>query len=120
MKKTLFVALMIVAGFAQAETPNDICYGAYGPNVYHTDGTGAEDAVRLKQCLASVVDASRRAKLPGVSIGMTADQVINKSSWGRPGSVSRTTTAAGTREQWVYGGSNYLYFTNGVLTAIQN
>ena len=65
-------------------------------------------------------EAARIAKLPGVRIGMTTDQVINQSSWGRPSSVNRTTTSAGTREQWVYGSRNYLYFTNSVLTAIQN
>jgi len=64
--------------------------------------------------------AARLAKLPGVRIGMTADQVINQSNWGRPSSVNRTTTSAGTREQWVYGSRNYLYFTNNILTAIQN
>jgi hypothetical protein len=62
----------------------------------------------------------RLSKLPGVRIGMTADQVIHKSNWARPASVNRTTTAHGTREQWVYGGQNYLYFTNGILTGIQN
>ena len=65
-------------------------------------------------------EAARLAKLPGVRIGMTSDQVIAQSSWGRPSSVNRTTTSAGTREQWVYGSRNYLYFTNGILTAIQN
>jgi hypothetical protein len=65
-------------------------------------------------------EVDRLAKLPGVRIGMTANQVINQTSWGRPSSVNRTTTSAGTREQWVYGSRNYLYFTNSILTAIQN
>lgn len=51
-------------------------------------------------------------------IGMTACGAI--AAWGRPESINKTTTARGTREQWVYGGRNYLYFTNGVLDAIQN
>jgi hypothetical protein len=58
-------------------------------------------------------------KRPGASIGMSKDEAI-ASSWGRPESVNRTTNAYGTREQWVYGGGNYLYFENGVLTSIQN
>lgn len=53
-----------------------------------------------------------------VIIGMTACGAI--AAWGRPQDINRTTTAAGTREQWVYGGRNYLYFTNGRLEAIQN
>ena len=40
-------------------------------------------------------------------------------SWGKPKSVNTTTGSWGVHEQWVYGDS-YLYFENGVLTAIQN
>ncbi|HME26491.1 MAG TPA: hypothetical protein VKI44_35060 [Acetobacteraceae bacterium] len=56
---------------------------------------------------------------PGASIGMTPEQVINDTSWGRPNRVNRTTTAAGEREQWVYPGQHYLYFENGRLAAVQ-
>jgi hypothetical protein len=58
-------------------------------------------------------------KKQGVTIGMTQDQV-RASSWGRPREVNRTTTSNGVREQWVYSPGNYLYFTDGILTAIQN
>lgn len=61
----------------------------------------------------------REAKKRGVTVGMTAEQVIG-SNWGKPSSVNTTTTAYGRREQWVYGTSgNYLYFDNGTLTSIQ-
>jgi hypothetical protein len=60
-----------------------------------------------------------RKRREGVTVGMSQQDVLD-SSWGRPESVNRTTTARGTREQWVYGGRNYLYFENGVLTTIQN
>jgi hypothetical protein len=63
------------------------------------------------------VERTRKRK-EGVNIGMTAKEVL-ESSWGKPQSVNSTHTAAGTREQWVYSGG-YLYFDNGVLTAIQN
>jgi len=55
-----------------------------------------------------------------VHIGMTKEQV--KASWGPPYKVNRTVTAYGTREQWVYRGftSGYVYFDDGVVTAIQN
>ncbi len=62
----------------------------------------------------------RLEKLPDVRIGMSQQTVLNKTNWGRPDSINRTTTANGTREQWVYARGNYLYFTNGILTAIQN
>jgi hypothetical protein len=61
----------------------------------------------------------RRKRSQGVRVGMTKEDVL-ASSWGRPESVNTTTTVHGTREQWVYGSGNYLYFENGVLTAIQN
>ncbi len=65
----------------------------------------------------SIKDKKRRE---GVNIGMSQQDVLD-SSWGRPERVNKTTTAAGTREQWVYRGyHSYLYFENGVLTTIQN
>lgn len=54
----------------------------------------------------------------GVHIGMTREEAL-ASSWGRPRKVNTTTTASTTREQWVYDGG-YLYFTDGILTTIQN
>jgi hypothetical protein len=61
----------------------------------------------------------RQRRKEGVTLGMTEEEVL-ASSWGRPERVNRTTTSRGTREQWVYGIGNYLYFENGILTAIQN
>jgi len=55
----------------------------------------------------------------GVHIGMSKDDAL-ASSWGKPEKINTTTNVYGTREQWVYGGSGYLYFENGVLTSIQN
>lgn len=54
-----------------------------------------------------------------VRLGMTQRQVLQK-GWGPPQRINRTTTGHGTFEQWVYGDGNYLYFRNGILTAIQN
>lgn len=63
-------------------------------------------------------DLAERKK-HGVTIGMTEYDVLH-SNWGKPTSINRTTNAYGVREQWVYGGGNYLYFKDGVLTSIQN
>lgn len=86
----------------------------------------AEQAAARQQEEARATKARRMAvakpakpKKGGVYIGMTKQQVL-ASNWGRPSDVNRTTGSFGTHEQWVYGGSNYLYFENGVLTAIQN
>lgn len=56
--------------------------------------------------------------LPNPTIGMTMREVEN-SSWNFPNKVNKTTTMNGTTEQWVYNDQGYLYFTNGILTAIQ-
>ncbi|WP_151839201.1 DUF4124 domain-containing protein [Acinetobacter ursingii] len=55
-------------------------------------------------------------------IGMTSNQA-ERSKWGYPDTVNKTTTARGAHEQWVYRGaykSKYLYFENGLLTSIQD
>lgn len=51
-------------------------------------------------------------------IGMTKSEA-EKSTWGKPKKINKTTTAYGTHEQWVYSGYRYLYFDNGKLTSIQ-
>ncbi len=80
----------------------------------------AIEAKRLEQAREQTAAAERKWKRSqGVEIGMS-QQAVLESSWGKPESVNRTTTRSGSREQWVYGGRNYLYFENGVLTAIQN
>lgn len=85
----------------------------------------AKRAAKLKADKEKLkADAEKRKQLAewkkqGVTIGMTAERV-RLSSWGRPQSINRTTYASGEREQWVYGGHNYLYFVNGILTTIQN
>ena len=58
-------------------------------------------------------------KKGGVRIGMTAKQVREKTDWGSPVSINATITSYGSREQWVYGYGNYLYFRNGILESIQ-
>ena len=63
-------------------------------------------------------EAEYKAK-GGVRIGMSKEEVL-KSNWGKPQSINKTILANGTREQWVYGLKSYLYFTNDILTTIQN
>ena len=52
------------------------------------------------------------------TIGMTKDEVEN-SKWGKPRDINKTTYSWGTHEQWCYYGNKYIYFKNGVVTAIQ-
>ena len=77
-------------------------------------GEMQQAAARLEKLRAD------QAKRPGVRLGMRPADVLNRTHWGAPLTVNRTTTAAGVREQWVYSSKHYLYFTNGVLTAIQD
>lgn len=47
-------------------------------------------------------------------------EVLCKEAWGKPNHINRSTYSWGVTEQWCYSSGNYLYFTNGKLTAIQN
>lgn len=51
-------------------------------------------------------------------IGMTPTEAVG-STWGEPEKINKTTTANNVTEQWIYASNRYLYFDNGVLTAIQ-
>lgn len=51
-------------------------------------------------------------------IGMTAEEV-KQSRWGEPSNINKTTYSWGTKEQWCYPGYKYIYFENGIVTAIQ-
>ncbi|HEY2934305.1 MAG TPA: hypothetical protein VGK99_21390 [Acidobacteriota bacterium] len=53
-----------------------------------------------------------------VRIGMSKEHV--KASWGEPSDINTTVTRYSRHEQWVYGIGSYVYFENGVVTAIQN
>jgi hypothetical protein len=53
-----------------------------------------------------------------VYAGMSEDMATM--SWGKPSTINRTIVAGRTREQWVYDSNSYLYFDDGILSAIQN
>jgi hypothetical protein len=53
-----------------------------------------------------------------IYLGMNKDMVIE--AWGRPDDINRTIVPGKTHEQWVYGLGSYVYFENGIVTAIQN
>ena len=90
-------------------------------DVWVTDDTKPNYRItNVDDAIAYQTPYCTQSKLPGVKIGMTAKQVIEKTSWGKPKEVNKTTTRYGTHEQWVYGGRNYLYFENGILTSVQN
>jgi hypothetical protein len=63
----------------------------------------------------------KQTKCRGVSlqIGWSDDMVLRAMKCA-PDHINSTMTATGNREQWVYGGGNYLFFENGELVTIQN
>jgi outer membrane protein assembly factor BamE (lipoprotein component of BamABCDE complex) len=65
-------------------------------------------------------DSCNSVGIGRIRVGMTKEQV--RAAWGRPYAVNTTTTGYGTREQWVMQeiGSSYVYFEDGICTAIQN
>lgn len=66
-------------------------------------------------------DADHKAlcdRVGGVKVGLTAEGV-RKSCWGKPARINTTLTAGHTHEQWVYGSGQYVYLTDGVVTAAQ-
>lgn len=64
-------------------------------------------------------DLIEQAKGQNPAIGMTKEEV-EASLWGKPEKINRTVTKYSTREQWVYGNRQYLYFTDGILTSFQD
>lgn len=52
------------------------------------------------------------------TIGMTAEQV-EKSTWGKPKDINKTTYSWGVKEQWVYSNYRYIYLEDGKVIAIQ-
>jgi hypothetical protein len=52
-----------------------------------------------------------------VLLGMSKEMCI--AAWGNPIDINTTIVSGLTTEQWVYGWGTYLYFDNGLLTAIQ-
>ena len=51
-------------------------------------------------------------------VGMTQQDVIDTTTWGRPTKINKTENAYGISEQWVYPNYQYLYFEDGILTSI--
>lgn len=60
----------------------------------------------------------------GLTIGMTKGQLYDSEIWGYPDDISKTTTANGVKEYFVYKCDGYksvrLFVTNGRLTSIHN
>ncbi|MDO6466781.1 hypothetical protein [Neptunomonas phycophila] len=90
-----------------------------------------KDAARKERYEATVKEARDELKFAElirkkqIAIDMKESHVL--ASWGSPSSTNQTITANGVREQWVYKrfyrgyytGTEYVYFQNGKVVAIQ-
>ena len=75
-------------------------------------------AAKYAQLIAAYGQVNADLMMYGkVKIGWTTQMC--RESWGSPRKINRTTTAYGVDEQWVYY-KGYLYFTDGILRAIQD
>jgi len=88
------------------------------------DANAADFERKLQQARAAASQESQaqqaKLRLPFPTVGMTAGQVRTGTMLGQPKAVNSTEHRRGRREQWVYDGGTYLYFENGVPTAIQS
>lgn len=75
---------------------------------------------RLKRIKALPIDQERKASLRSKHIWIGANEEMACLAWGKPNDVNRTITRSMLYEQWVYGGKNFLYLEDGVVTAIQD
>lgn len=94
-------------------------YSGYGSDVVSAFKEKVISEVTPEKIKEQEIKEKAVKKSQGVRIGMTKQEVLD-SSWGKPTKINKTTGSYGVHEQWVYGGGNYLYFENGVLTTIQN
>ena len=88
----------------------EVCF-AY---TFHQTETIANELVRRGISERDLPNIATRS----VRIGMSERAAV--CSWGRYERVNTTTTANGTRKQFVYGSGRYLYTTNGRVTAFQD
>ena len=63
--------------------------------------------------------ADERRKLPGITLGMNAIDVLG-GAWGKPQSSRVWETRKGRREEWYYPDDNALYFRDGKLYGFKN
>lgn len=111
--------------FGFADDGTLVVNNQYGQTRYNIalleDGTmqiqsvGSEDDPNIYEKVSDSTNVPAERKDP--TIGMT-EQEVCASAWGYPKKQNTTTTANGTSVQWVYD-YGYIYFTNGIVTAIQ-
>lgn len=99
------------------------CNRSVVPDTPHREAQRREAAAKEAAWVASIrakgwsAEVTRLVIAGQIRVGMTEAQV--RAAWGEPRHVNRTESAYGTSTQWVYGSRSYVYFRNGVVSAIQ-
>lgn len=104
-------------------------------DVRPASGDGLPESIRnFKKAAQAHADAIRAVgdecvrridagEIGPMRIGMPKDEALCGPGWSFPDNINAAQTAEGVQEQYVYrvrpGKNRYLYFTNGILTAIQ-
>lgn len=108
--------------------PNLLAQG--WPNADGKHGVTNEECVTIVTKLYDYLDgyAQRSGRIEQIAnrkiwIGMERIELVY--SWGSPRNINRTTTANGTREQWIYGSplygnGSYVYLDGDTVTSIQD
>jgi hypothetical protein len=108
--RMLLVAALLIASPAYAE-----------PNLYfeYLHQQNLKKAARVQAARNEhAAHVALCAKIGGARVGLNSEGVL-KSCWGKPSRVNTTQTATGRHEQWVYATGDFLYLTDGIVTAIQ-
>jgi hypothetical protein len=132
-KRLLLVFLCFFTNFVQAKHPQcagnpepDKCEKRWDEMSKETPEQKQQRINSLEKSRADSMAAAaatptrlEKASLPEPKIGMSTSDALG-TYLGNPTKINKTTTAGLVKEQWVYEKSgHYLYFTNGVLVAIQ-
>lgn len=117
--KSLALLVLALAGSAHADLYK--CPSLTGSSYQETPcALGGQRLTIEKQAPNPRADFERAIRVGHTLIGMTADEATR--AWRRPDKVNRTVGDGYVYEQWVFYGQDmtqYLYFTNGILTSVQ-
>lgn len=116
MKNIATMALLLVASVTWAQNPLKVTE----PQMSKAPPTDLEKALaKLSPAKLPVKKSTIKTRQkPGAEIGMTAEQVVRQTNWGRPQSIQRIVNADGVWEWWYYLDDQAMLFLNGELYEI--
>lgn len=85
--------------------------------VYYGQVSNRDDKQYIK--ISDNMDFPDTIALREPEIGMSKEEVLKESTWGKPEKINTTIVLNTVHEQWCYDNDKYLYFDDGILTGIQ-